>query len=178
MRIVAIFACLTLLFSPAYAADNYIINRSGSTWTQQAKLFPADGAIFDAFGWHVTMDGDTALLGAAFDDNGGFENGVVYVFICSGSAWVQQAKLTPSDSGILDWFGWTVSLRGDTAIITSHGDTDSGLGWGSAYVFKRSGSTWMQQAKLTPTDSTIFDELEPYLEKDTRNGSSSIECNN
>ena len=54
-----------------------------------------------------------------------------------------------------DLFGWSVSVYDDTAVIGAADDD----GKGSAYVFIRSGGTWAQQAKLTPSDSTAVDSF-------------------
>ncbi|MGB0333717.1 MAG: FG-GAP repeat protein, partial [Planctomycetota bacterium] len=40
-------------------------------WSEQAKLTAADGAAYDAFGYSVSLEGDTALIGAYGDDDGG-----------------------------------------------------------------------------------------------------------
>ena len=42
----------------------YVFTRSGTTWTQQAKLTASDGAADDCFGDSVALSGDTALVGA------------------------------------------------------------------------------------------------------------------
>ena len=39
-----------------------MFTRSGSTWSQQAKLTAADAAAFDYFGDSVSVSGDTARL--------------------------------------------------------------------------------------------------------------------
>src|SRR6185436_11257806 len=63
-------------------------------------------------------------------------------------AWTQQAKLTALDAGSSDLFGFSMDIDGDTAVAGAVGDNSSA---GSAYVFIRSGTTWTQQQKLTPT---------------------------
>ncbi|MCB9787613.1 MAG: lamin tail domain-containing protein [Deltaproteobacteria bacterium] len=135
----------------------YVFVRSGATWTQQARLTASDGAASDWFGGWVALDGDTAVLGATGDDDAGNASGSAYVFVRSGSAWTQQAKLTASDGAAKDAFGWSVSVSGDTAVVGAWDDDDSGSGSGSAYVFARSGSTWTQQGKLTAPDGAFGD---------------------
>ncbi|MDU9047378.1 MAG: FG-GAP repeat protein [Candidatus Electrothrix sp. Rat3] len=139
------------------SGSTYVFVRSGSTWSQQAKLTPDDGAADDWFGDSVAISGDTALIGADGDDDNGSDSGSAYVFVRSGSTWSQQKKLIPDDNAAGDWFGWSVAISGDTALIGADGDDDNGSDSGSAYVFVRSGSTWSQQAKLTPDDGTAGD---------------------
>ncbi len=135
----------------------YVFTRSGSTWSQQAKLTASDGAANDTFGVSVALSGDTALIGAYWDDDMGSNSGSAYVFTRSGSTWSQQAKLTSSDGAANDAFGVSVAVNGDTALIGSHNDDDLGTDSGSAYVFTRSGSVWSQQTKLTASDGAAND---------------------
>ncbi len=121
----------------------YVFTRDGSgIWTQQAKLTASDGAAHKYFGGGISLDGDTALIGA-------YGSGYVYVFTRDGNgAWTQQEKFTSSDGphANTDLFGSRISLDGDTAVIGA----SQFYGTGSAYVFTRDGSgAWIQQAKLT-----------------------------
>jgi len=129
----------------------YVFTRSGSTWTQQAKLTAGDGEAEDEFGWSVALSGDTALVGAYGDDVGSnADQGSAYVFTRSGATWTQQAQLTAGDGAVVDWFGAYVALYGDTALVGAYlDDVGANVNQGSAYVFTRSGSVWAQQAKLT-----------------------------
>ena len=144
----------------------YVFTRSGGTWSQQAKLTAADGATSDMFGSRVALDGNTALIGSYSDDDKGAESGSAYVFTRSGGTWSQQAKFTASDGAASDWFGYSVSLDGDAALIGSRNDDDKGVDSGSAYVFTRSGGTWSQQAKLTAADGAAGDYFSFVLSLD------------
>ena len=130
----------------------YVFVRSGTSWTQQAELTASDGDAGDFFGWSVSIDGDTVLVGAVADDDDGSGSGSAYVFVRSGTTWTQQAKLTASDARISDSFGNAVSVDSDTALIAASHDDDEGNQSGSAYVFVRTGSTWTEQSKLTAGD--------------------------
>ncbi|XCN73905.1 MAG: FG-GAP repeat protein [Candidatus Electrothrix aestuarii] len=130
----------------------YIFTRSEGVWTQQAKLTASDASIWDYFGGAVALSGDTALIGASRNDHAGDWSGAAYVFTRSGGVWTQQAKLTASDATSLDYFGQSLSLSGDTALIGAWGDDNGGDWSGAAYVFIRSGGVWTQQAKLTASD--------------------------
>lgn len=74
-------------------------------------------------------------MGAEWDDDKGIISGSAYIFYRSGTSWSQQAKLTAADGAAYDYFGWSVSISGDCAIVGAYGDDDKGLGSGSAYVF-------------------------------------------
>jgi len=135
----------------------YVFKRSGSTWTEEAILTASDGDYIDDFGWSVSINGYRALIGAVYDDDHGAESGSAYVFKRSGSTWTEEAKLTASDADADDRFGFSVSIDGDYALIGAKGNDDDGDGSGSAYVFMRSGSSWIEQVKLTASDGDTAD---------------------
>ncbi|MCP4696615.1 MAG: hypothetical protein GY862_07175, partial [Gammaproteobacteria bacterium] len=139
----------------------YAFTRRGTAWTQQQKLTAADASELELFGMSVALSGDTALIGT-----GSFygDSGSVYVFTRNGTAWVQQQKLTAGDVEEGDWFGWSVALNGDTALIGAYMDdeacsADPDCDSGSAYVFTRSDMVWSQQAKLAANDAAAGDEF-------------------
>ena len=45
--------------------------RSNGVWSEQQKLTASDGAEYDEFGISVSIDGDTAVIGAVGDDDNG-----------------------------------------------------------------------------------------------------------
>jgi FG-GAP repeat len=137
----------------------YVFVRSGTTWTQQAKLTAADGGAFDNFGTSVAVSGNTALVGSMFDSDVVSGGGSAYVFVRSGTTWTQQAKLLAADGQVSDQLGISVALEGDTAVVGTVDDDDNGERSGSAYVFVRSGTTWTQQAKLLAADGVEFDQF-------------------
>ncbi len=138
------------------SGSTYIFTRSGSIWSQQAKLLAADGAVNDRFGWYLSISGDTALIGAPYRDGW---TGAAYVFIRSAGAWSQQAKLLAADGAEYDYFGISASISSNTAVIGAFDDNDNGNRSGSAYVFVRSEGLWTQQAKLLPADGAPRDEF-------------------
>jgi hypothetical protein len=137
----------------------YVFTRSGSTWSQQAKLAASDGAAGDVFGISVAISGDTVVIGADLADEKGSNSGAAYVFSRSGNTWSQQVKLTADDGAAGDLFGIRVTLSGDTALIGAARDDDKGDESGAAYVFLRSGIEWVQQAKLSATDGAANDRF-------------------
>ena len=127
----------------------YIFIREDGLWQEQAKLIASDGGAGDNFGNSVSISGDYAIVGAPKGSGGYFLQGAAYIFVRSGNAWVQQAKINSSDGIIGETFGTSVSINGDYAII---GNPNAGVVYanqGAAYVFTRTGSSWLQQAKLT-----------------------------
>ncbi len=137
----------------------YAFVRSGTTWTQQAKLTASDGDADDRFGWFLALNSGTAVVGALADEAKGFASGSAYVFTYNGSSWSQQAKLTASDGAGNDQFGAAVAVHRDTAIISAIENDAFGTNSGAAYVFVRNGTSWTQQAKLNATDAAAGDKF-------------------
>ena len=141
----------------AYTGSAYVFVRSGSVWTQQAKILPSGAAAGDYIGDAVFVSGDTLFVGAPFDNDHGVGSGSAYVFTRSGSTWTQQAKLLADDGEDWDNFGTSLSFSNETALVGADGDNDNQYDSGSAYVFVRTGSTWTQQAKILPDDGEMYD---------------------
>ena len=130
----------------------YVFERIGFFWTKY-KLFASDGTAGDKFGNSVAISADTVVVGAQLDNS---QRGSAYVFVRSGSTWIQQTKLTASRGEAGDLFGSSVAISEHTVVV--------GAPWhdneqGSAYVFVRTGPTWIQQAKLIGGDGAAGDWL-------------------
>jgi hypothetical protein len=131
----------------------YHFERSGTTWTQFAKLNAPQ--LDSNFGCAVSISGNSALIGARSEDAGpNTSQGAAYVYQRTSRAnWVQQARLTASDGAPSDEFGGSVSISADTAVVGASRNTSSISFEGSAYVFGRLGSVWGQKAKLNGATS-------------------------
>ena len=152
-------ATLLLLVHQVQTANGagaaYIFTRTGSVWTEQTKLLASDGKVGNWFGYSVALDGNTALIGAHGEDTGGSNAGAAYVFTRTGSTWTQQTKIQASDAQSNNYFGKSVALDGNTAIVGAYGeDTGGNNAGGAAYIFTRTNSVWTQQGlPLTASNS-------------------------
>ena len=143
------------------AGAAYIFVHNGADWVQKAKLTAPAPAKLDEFGLSVAVSGDTALIGAMGRAVGtlGVRQGAAYVFVRSGSTWSQQSELTADDGALYDYFGQTVALDGDTALVGAPGHAVGSLtSAGAAYVFSRAGGVWTQAPELTMSDAASGDE--------------------
>ncbi|MEM6456663.1 MAG: FG-GAP repeat protein, partial [Acidobacteriota bacterium] len=136
-----------------------------SSGLTETKLTADDAEAFDQFGYAVSVHGSTALVGARFDTHAGVRSGSAYIFQRNAGGtggWQQIAKLIADDAADLDWFGVSVSVDGDTAIVGAFLDDGAGNSSGSAYVFHRNaGGTdnWGQVKKLTADDAVADDRF-------------------
>jgi hypothetical protein len=150
---VAIDGDYAFIGAPGHSAV-YIFKRIGMDWVEEAKLLDGPGIIF---GVSVALDGDYALIGAYNYENLNFS---VYVLNRNGGSWDIQTILVPSDGTAGDLFGYSVAIDGDYALIGAMGDYEYSANTnGSAYVFKREGSNWIEQTKLVASDGAAGDRF-------------------
>lgn len=143
-------------FKDNLAGAAYVFENIGGSWVETAKLVASDGAPNEEFGYTVSIDGDTAVVGAYRHPEAGFQSGAVYVFDWDGTAWNETAQLIGHDTAPLDEFGWALHLDGDRlAVGSAHQD----LKRGAVYMFERSGGSWNETHKLTHFDAVEGDHL-------------------
>jgi type 1 fimbria pilin len=137
----------------------YVYRLTGGSWVQTQKLTASDAAVDDQFGRTVFVAGDTAFISAKRDDCGAITDcGSIYVFRFDGSTWNEQQKFTASDPGTEDFFGITIAVSGDVAILGTHrDDCGAGVDCGSAYIFRFNGTSWIEEQKLTASDESAND---------------------
>jgi len=117
----------------------YVFTRSGTDWTQQAKLSSSDGWFGDEFGFSVGISAGHAIVGALFANPNGNENqGEAYIFTRSGSDWTQETPLI-SDGASGDEFGIGVAIDHGTAVVGAEYGTVDGDWRGAAYVYSSGG---------------------------------------
>jgi hypothetical protein len=144
----------------------YIFKQSNGKWIQEARIKSPDNSEHDWFGSDVAIDGNYLLVGArggSLIDSGnpgpGTHGGKVYVYGRTGTGlWVRMpnANLVPNDIAFGDKYGEKIDFRGDYAIISANQQRVGGVKKGAAYIYKRSGSDWTFQQKLTAPNGERF----------------------
>jgi len=121
------------------------------SWCFEGKLIASDGAGNDFFANNLAIVGDTAFIGSSQGSVG-----AVYIFTRTGSTWSETDKLTPPTNDPSQNFSTGVSVSADTLLVGASGDSS---GTGAAYVFTRTDSGWVQQAKLVASDGQTLDQF-------------------
>ena len=115
--------------SLAQASAVYVFSRDGTgNWSDERKLEGSSVAAKTYFGYSVALIGDVALIGAKFEEN----TGSASLFTRESGKWNEYEKLLASGLSNHDYFGGSVALGRDTALIGATGAEDNS---GSAYVF-------------------------------------------
>ncbi len=175
--------------SAVNAGAVYVFKRTGTTWAQEAYLKAPNAGGSDSFGGVVSISSDTIAVGVnnedsnqttitngttASADNSASDSGAVYIFKRTGTTWAQEAYLKAPNAEASDYFGITVSVSSDTIAVGAIGEdsnqttitngttasaNNSALNAGAVYVFKRTGTTWAQEAYLKAPNAEAFDQF-------------------
>jgi hypothetical protein len=151
---------------PALSGLVAIHARTPAGWLLVDELAASDGALGDAFGSEVALDGDRLVVGAVWKAGPGFHSGAAYVFERVGGAWTETAKLLPSDHGVEDWFGRTVAVDGDRIVVGASFKSNPAFAQGAAYVFELQGGAWIETARLAASDGAGEDFFGGALDLD------------
>ena len=136
-----------------------LVLSASAAWSQQVKIEPGSGGLYDQFGISAAIsgDGNVAVIGASRDDEKGSESGAAYVFERSGTAWTLAAKLTQPAVSDSSYFGIDVAIDADGSTIVV------GASWaddvGKAYVYERKGTAYSRIAELEASDAAVQDRF-------------------
>lgn len=165
----------------------YVFARTGASWTQQAYLKASNAEKDDRFGAALSLsaDGNLLVIGAPAEDsaatgvdgdasdNSASNAGAAYVFLRNGTNWSQQSYLKASNAAAGDAFGSAASLSADgttlalgapsedggSAGIGGDETSDAASNAGAAYVFSRTGVSWIQQAYVKASNPDSGDHF-------------------
>jgi len=132
----------------------YVFGRTPTGWVPAQKITAPDTALNNEFGNSISVSGNWLLVGAHKQFGG-----AVYVFEGEPSGWVQRQKLTSSNESMNFHFGHSVHLDGDTAFIGQMRDDWNGFETGSAFVFERQGTQFVEVANVRGSDSDTDDRF-------------------
>ncbi len=153
------------------AGSAYILARGpANTWSQVQKIVASDRTTQDQFGASVDIDDDLIIVGANQENDVNANSvgpGAAYVFrrFPAGN-WVEIARLVAGDRANFDFFGQSVSISGNYAVVGAYRDSEDETGAntvngaGSVYIFERKPSgAWVQLQKLVASDREAYDSF-------------------
>jgi hypothetical protein len=135
----------------------YLFRREGEQWLFDTKLTASDGRARDLFGFAVAIKGDRVLVGARGARVPFTDQGRAYVFRRSLSVWQEEAQLDLPEPSAFTFFGASVALTDDRAVIGAPGYSKAPgpSSAGAVFVYARSGNSWVQlSGTLAPVPKT------------------------
>ncbi|MFC2116533.1 T9SS type A sorting domain-containing protein [Bacteroidota bacterium] len=156
-------------------ANTILNNSSAQDWSEIINRTASDVAANDRFSYSISISGNIAIVGARGEDhdtagsNTLNDAGSVYIFYKDQGGtnnWGQITKIVASDRAASDYFGVSVSISGDYAIVGASGEDENESGSdtkshaGSAYIFyKDQGGVdnWGQVKKIVASDRAAMD---------------------
>jgi len=118
----------------------------------ESKLVPPGVEGGGETGWAVALDHGTMVIGADQDNRAAAGGGAAFVYVGAPVAPQFQAALTASDADAGDNLGVSVAIDGDAAIAGAFHRFAPTPAPGKAYVFRRTGTTWTEEAKFVAPD--------------------------
>ncbi|MCH8823627.1 MAG: FG-GAP repeat protein [Planctomycetes bacterium] len=156
-------ACKNNQLCESGAAYIFRYDPISSMWIEEQKLLASDATQGFLFGISVSIYGDVAIVGAIFHSDVFQSSGAAYVFRRNTKTgiWSEEQILFASDPAAHDWFGFSISLIGETALIGAHRHDDGGGDSGAVFVFRydAKSKTWIEEQKLLASDGDILDKF-------------------
>jgi len=159
----------------------YVFRRSASGWAEEAYLKPGTPAATARFGASVAIAGDgaTVIVGEPYESSsttgvgavdvgsGASFSGAVHIYAYSGGVWALTHFVKASNPDAFDYFGLVLAIdaAGDTFVVGARGESSSAIGIGgyqlsngstnagAAYVFQRTGPSWVQEAYVKASNT-------------------------
>ncbi|MFN3454356.1 MAG: FG-GAP repeat protein, partial [Pseudobdellovibrio sp.] len=167
----------------------YVYKRTGTSWSPQAYIKAANAGTTDQFGTAISLEGNTLVVGAIYEDsnqttitngevvtenNSAANSGAVYVYKRIGNIWAQEAYIKAGNADSTDYFGSALSLSQDTLAVGAYFEdsnqttitnsnvishNNSATNAGAVYVYKRTGNNWAQEAYIKASNANTSDSF-------------------
>jgi hypothetical protein len=120
----------------------YIFERTGTSWSQTARILSPTPTVENIFGSSVASDGTYLAVGQTKYPSK-TNVGIVYMYKKISGTWTQQTSLQASDASGGEYFGEYVSMRDGNLLVAGYAH--------KVYVFSRSGDVWTQKLIIGPS---------------------------
>jgi hypothetical protein len=117
----------------------YVYEYVGGAWQLATKLVSNDAQQGDIFGSSLDLQGDSAVIGQAWDGDLGAKAGAGYLFVKGASGWKQKQRFTAPDPQPDHQFGHWARIDGGTVVFSAYRDATWGVQSGADYVFEIGG---------------------------------------
>jgi uncharacterized repeat protein (TIGR01451 family) len=130
----------------------HVFRRAAGVWSEEQRIVASGSS--KGFGAAVALDTDTLVVGAPDESPEEYQSGAAYVFEGSGGVWTEEQRLSATVPQFIARFGVSVAVSGGAALAGEPGRDD---GSGSALVFRGTGATWAEEARLGAPGTASFE---------------------
>jgi hypothetical protein len=134
----------------SFAGKAYVFTKPSSGWSgnlnQTAELTATDSGLLTYMGCSVAVSGDNVVTGSYGQNN--FQ-GSAYVFTEPSGGWAnmtQTAELTAANGQASDFFGFSVSISGNTVVAGAPSGANT---YGAAYIYVEPENGWQTTSTFT-----------------------------
>lgn len=147
----------------------FVLDTTSGVWTKQSRLLPVDisGTVSNS-GISVALsdNGNVLAIGSSYNNwSGAGAVGTVSIYERTGTSWVLKDTLHPNTFVASLYFGTSVALSSDGAVVAvgAHNDTQTVGASGAVYIFTRDGDLWSQTTKLVNTVSGTSEQFGEHV---------------
>ncbi len=137
----------------------YIFERQNGSWVEVQKIVASDRDTGDRFGYSTSVSCDYAIVSAHGKDAG---IGCAYIFERQNGSWAEVKKIEASDREAGDWYGYSVSISGNYAIVGApHKNEGAITHYGGAYIYYKDqggSNNWGQQQKIVALNNKTAED--------------------
>lgn len=149
-------------FSDVDGADSgaaFVFRETAGVFQQEYRLRSTGVTTGSEFGASVAVDGERVIVGARTQRTTRPYSGAAFIFERQGATWIQASELVPQDADAGSWYGYSVALDADIAVVGNPNARSGYQSTGAAYVFRRIIGQWAYLGRLSVTDQSPSAEL-------------------
>lgn len=129
----------------------YLFKHDGGNWVNHQKIYPENPSEGDQFGSDVDISDTFLIVGTPIAKRNGISNGSVYIFTKEADNWVPQTELYIEDGPSYAYFGTSVAISDNLAIVGAVGEE-----LGVVYIYRFDGNAWLREARLENPNQTCL----------------------
>ncbi len=137
----------------------YILEDSGSGWTEVDMITLPDPLEDEAFGRDLAFAGERIFAGMRWRDHSGVASGSVYIFKKEGADWIEEDVIYADDGEQGNLFGFDLAADGDRVLVGAAAASGPTAQSGVGYLFHYDGASWVEEARLIDSESFGEDYL-------------------
>lgn len=140
----------------------FMLENGSHYYGNNARLYPSDATHRHLFGCSVSISSDyVAIIGALGDSSEGYSSGAAYLFQYRSdfNVWEQIDKLIGSSTNEYDYFGYSVTIYENIAVVGAYLADGLVSSSGVVYVYRKTTdstelTSWTEDTILYPEDGS------------------------